>query len=299
MKHRIPTAVITLTILIAAATANSYASLNSNGLPTVTFVDDLLVIGGFTFDTSELGAPPAAILPPQVLTSNQLEVSQVTDRILQNQDGFVLNEVTTGSEYYESPTWLLQRNLADGVTLALHKPTVVTPQPVDEEQLRVEALLRLDVFGIGKNQICSVFQRKLMCQEENDGHLAEPTALRYKTFVKRGLNGIEVEGHRAVLTYGLDGSLDRVWLNWPALAQNGHRLRTNADDFRVVASAFQTLMKEGEVHGKVQLRWKYVPTMLVNGEVQLELKVGARFRTYEGLSQSTEAREFDVDVLAY
>ena len=60
-----------------------------------------------------------------------------------------------------------------------------------------------------------VLQRKSLSQDADGTALSAERVHRYKTFVYRALNGVPVEGHRAVVTHGLDGSFVRDMLEDP------------------------------------------------------------------------------------
>lgn len=256
-------------------------------------------VSALTFDLSQLGAPPAALLPADPLTLQDLEPASVTANLLQVFEPFALTEVVAGSEFFESPNWYLERDLEDRATLVLRKPVQIVPRPQNQAALQAAALGRLAALGIGPDEIHSVFQRRLMRQDESGGQFLAPVLQRYKTFVERGLNGIEVEGNRAVITHHLDGSLHRAWINWPPLAPTGHKLRTTMSKNMIVALAYSKLRLEQEFAGTVQLRWKYVPTLLPSGEIELELMVGARLRGPQNGPTGFEAREFDIGVFAF
>ena len=127
-----------------------------------------------------------------------------------------------------SPTWLLEKDVMTGSILVIkNKPpgAVVT---FDETKLQELSLDRLDVFGIPSAEVLRVLQKKAMRQDLDDGGAgpSPPTTHRFKTFVFRGMNGIPIIGHRAVVSYGVDGKFHRALVHWPALASTGHLLRT-------------------------------------------------------------------------
>lgn len=285
MNHSLPTLWTAMALLAASPAMSQQAR-------------DIRYVGPFEFDLTALGDPPPPQLPSNPLAPQDFTLDSIIGRLLQLQEDFELMEIVAGREFYESPDWFLERD-EEGSILALRKPVEVEAQPLNEEMLRQASLQRLAMFGIGPDEVSRVLQRQLMRQDEIEGELEPPVIHRFKTFVMRGLNGIEVEGHRAVVTYHLDGSFHRVWLKWPPLALDGHKLQTDATESDIIELAFITLIQEGETSGKVRLRWKYVPTLLESGEVRLRLMVGARFRRAEDGPLSTEPREFDVTVDVY
>ncbi len=167
----------------------------------------------------------------------------------------------------------------------------------DQALLQRSALARLNRWGIPSSEVGAVLQRTTM-RDDLDGTTASaPEVHRYKTFVFRAINGVEVQGHRAVVTHTLDGTFNRALIRWPALAASGHRLRTPLRAPDIERRAAEALIAEGERGGSVQLRWKYVATPLTNGEVTLTLKASAIMGpelTQGGAAE--EPREIEIDV---
>jgi hypothetical protein len=245
------------------------------------------------------GAPIA--IPADRLTPSAFGTDALRDALLQTGEPlrFVL-DAGGGRARYESATWALETG-ARGSVLALRKaPSAGAAAPQDEAALELNAIARLKGWGVPAGEIGRVLSRRLMAQSQTDGVLDAPVVDRYKTFVYRAVFGIEVEGHRAVLSYAPDGSFDRAFIVWPALAAQDHLLRTGLSLSEIGERAREAIAAEsheGAAAGPAQLRWKYVATALPSGEVKLTLMVGARMpiETEEGIS---EPHEVNVDVAA-
>ncbi len=89
--------------------------------------------------------------------------------------------------------------------------SAVVPEAVIEQQA-VEDLAALQI-PLGAGQALTVDQ--LMRAPSDDPSQAEPVA--YKVFVELELEGHPVIGPRAVLSYGLDGALQKISARWPAV----------------------------------------------------------------------------------
>ncbi|MBL8955130.1 MAG: hypothetical protein JNK82_30415 [Myxococcaceae bacterium] len=125
-----------------------------------------------------------------------------------------------------------------------------------------------------------------------------PELHSYKTFIARSVNGIPVQGHRAVLTHAKDGSLRKVLVAWPALATTGHRLTSRLSLTQVKTRAATTLVREGARPGAAALSWRYLPQPAANGEVTLKLVAIARVpgkANADGTVEEPRIVEVDVD----
>lgn len=91
---------------------------------------------------------------------------------------------------------------------------------------------------------------------DNNTEAGKPTVHRYKTLIQRALNGVRVEGHRAVVSPGTDGRFARVLVKWPPLAREGHQPRTPLTLAEVEQRALVALKAEGVTSGRVKLAWK-------------------------------------------
>jgi hypothetical protein len=122
---------------------------------------------------------------------------------------------------------------ARGIALVLRKtppPAGVAVSMQDEAALQRQATSRLTAWGIPAAGLGQGSQQRAMQQEMTRGERpGEPLVHSHKTFFFRTLNGVRVEGHRAVVSHGVDGSFYRALVKWPALASSGHLLHTPLD----------------------------------------------------------------------
>jgi hypothetical protein len=255
---------------------------------------------GFTLDTTGISAAPAATLP-----SARLPLAAFTEANIAR-DLIVTNEPLTpistlGSRVNaESASWHLERDSAKGLIFAFHTPLMGAEVAQSDAQLQSASAARLARWGVPSAEIVRTLQRRLMSRDEDNSVIADaPRLIDHKTFFFRGINGVPIEGHRAVVTWGRDGTLRRVLLRWPALAASGHRLRTTLSVSQIRSRALTALRNAGETSGAARLRWKYVATAQTDGSVALTLMVGARLAGSTNTNGTTEEpREIDVDVSA-
>src|SRR5262249_41499167 len=80
-----------------------------------------------------------------------------------------------------------------------------------------------------------------------------------------GINGVRVEGSRAVVTHSLDGAVHRMLVRWPALAAAGHRLRTGLKASQIETRAVQALQAAGETGGAGVGAWEHGPARGAGG----------------------------------
>jgi hypothetical protein len=198
----------------------------------------------------------------------------------------------------ESQTWKLETHPAAGRVLVLSKVESGPATPQEPALLQRQALARLQRWGIPTAELGPIRQMQSFIQDEENGVVGTPKLHRHKTFVLRAINGIRVEGHRAVVTHGVDGSFQRALVSWPALARSGHLLRTRLTVAEIERRAAEALRLEGETGGSVILFWKYVPTQTSTGEWVLTLQVGAAMPSLAGANSTEEPRIIDVDVIA-
>lgn len=253
-----------------------------------------------TFDTRGIAVAPPATIPADRLTLASFQDAAITRGLLRTTERFTRSSTLGRRVNQESASWHLETDATTGQVFASRTLPEGAPVRVDEAQLQADAVALLDGWGLHAGERARVLQRRLMLRGEELGEVApEVTTFRYKTFVLRGVNGVPVEGHRAVITRARDGATRRVFLNWPPLASEGHRLRTALRTEEIVRRATDALRAAGETAGEVRLRWKYVPTQLATGEVALTLTVGARLAgAVNADGETQEAREIDVDVVS-
>ncbi|WP_437742246.1 hypothetical protein WMF39_42820 [Sorangium sp. So ce1504] len=256
-------------------------------------------IEGFTFDARELATAPAARLPAARLTLRSFDDALIQRSLIGADQQFTpLGELGRRTEH-ESADWTYEKDPSNGQVLVLRKTPSGPRISPDEALLRRNALARLNSWGIPNDEIGAVVQRRTLREDQDGTAASAPEVHRYKTFVFRAVNGVRVQGHRAVVTHTLDGTFNRALIRWPAIASTGHRLRTALTAPEIERRAVEALSAEGERGGSVRLRWKYVATPLTSGEVTLTLTVGAILgagATPSGVTE--EPREVDIDVAA-
>lgn len=252
--------------------------------------------GTFTFDTTGIARPPSGGIPTDQLTGKAFDDAVIGRSLIETTESFEpglrLGELTE----MVGKSWKFEKSLADGALLVLKTAAPGEPLPgVDEAVMQRGAIARLGSWGIPSSEIGRVLQLRTFAQDADGTTVEAERVHRYKTFVFRAINGVPVEGHRAVVTHGLDGSFGRALIKWPAFAASGHLLHSRMGVPEIQDRAVAALKAEGESAGLVRLRYKYVPTKQKTGEVTLTLKVGARLLP-DRTSANTEAREIDVDV---
>lgn len=249
---------------------------------------------GFQFDTSGIATAPKAELPKERMTLKAFEASTAL-RALPEPERVEKSERVGSRIVQFTRNWRIERDPIEGALL-LAQPTENprTEGETEEGKLREASLALLARIGVPQSEIGRVMTRSLVASD-SDGDQKEPgrpQLILYKTFVVREINGVPVEGHRAVVSHTPAGSLHRANLLWPAVARQGHKLATRLTVPQITERATEVLRRSGERQGKVLLRWKYVPVKQASGEVVLRLAVGARIRSVPG----RETREITVPV---
>lgn len=258
----------------------------------------LEAVSSVTVNSTAIATAPAATLPTVRLARSAFDESAITARLLRSSESLTTVARHGNREVRESSTWHIERDAPAGQILAVRQ---VAPGPavaMTDAQLQQAATQRLAEWGLASTEFVRVIQRRTMRQSEEGGVRGAPELHRYKTIFFRGINGVAVEGQRAVVTQSPDGAVHRVLLRWPALASSGHRLRTALTRAQITQRAVEALSAAGETAGSATLRWKYVPTLNAAGETVLTLRVGARMAAVQSASSTEEPREVDVDVSA-
>jgi len=254
-------------------------------------------LNGFEIDSTALQQRPTGGLPAPRLTAQAFGLTQIATSLIQTTETFQDTGMAGSRRFLESPTWFLEVDDRQGSVLVLRKVPGGSPSPQDESQLLGGALARLQAWGIGQGEMGPALQRRLMKQDHDDGGApTQPFLLRYKTFVRQAINGVPVEGHRAVVTHHLDGSFHRAYISWPPLSAGGHLLHSQMSIPDIEARATAALNAAGETAGQVKLYWKYVPVLQPSGEATLVLKVSARLAAETQPDVTEEPRIIDVDV---
>jgi len=279
----------------------------------------------YRFDTSKLTAPPPDRLPSPLLTRSAFEEANITQ-------AFAEKLPSTSKPMQLGPSrivvlsdeWRIERDPIEGSLLvARRQPGEIEREPeegepgrvtdatppqyrprenkLDEAKAKSMALERLTRFGVPAGEIGQIASLELVSQDL-DGDSLRPgdvELISYKTLVYRAINGVPVQGHRAVVTYWPDGSLKRTLAHWPAIASRGNQLSTKLSVAEITGRATSVLAREGVARGsRASLRWKYVPVKQENGEVTLRLVAAARVPVQEELAAGAfaEPREFEVPV---
>jgi hypothetical protein len=221
----------------------------------------------------------------------------VIDVLIGTNEDFDDSASLTNRLIAESPGWFFEQNASRGRLMILSRAKGGEARPLQRSALRRAAVERLARFGIPQGEVGRVLQRAVNRQDRGaEGELSPPEVHRHKTFVFRAIDGVRVEGHRAVVTHRPDGGFHRALVKWPALAGVGHRLRSDLPLEEIQQRAVAALQAAGESKGSVQTRWLYVPTLLEDGTVTLDLKVSARIAEEDHGEYIEEARLIEVDV---
>ncbi|RKI74009.1 hypothetical protein D7X55_03625 [Corallococcus sp. AB049A] len=253
---------------------------------------------GFIIDSTAIATPPTGSLPTTLLPSTAFGEAMVQRGLVGTTEPFTQTETLGSRANQESTSWKLERDPSEGQVLVLNKAGSGPETPQEPALLQREALARLQRWGIPTAELGPVRQVKSFTQSEDPAGLETPALHRHKTFVMRAINGIRVEGHRAVVSHGADGSFQRALISWPALGRSGHLLHTRLTTAQIEQRAREALWAEGETTGPVHLSWKYVPSRLSTGDWALTLKVAARMPPVTGTTSTEEPRVIDVDVSA-
>ncbi|RYZ39140.1 MAG: hypothetical protein EOO71_21270 [Myxococcaceae bacterium] len=294
MKTHLLIRFLTLLPLAAAPGCDSGALIE----PADTTTQVARATLGFIFDSTALATPPTGSIPTELLPRTAFDDAVLQGALVGTTESFTQTEELGARRDLESRTWKLERDPSEGQVLVLSKVGSGPATPQESAVLQRTALARLQRWGIPTSELGQVRQVKSFIQSEENDVLAAPVLHRHKTFVMRAINGIRVEGHRAVVSHGGDGSFQRALISWPPLARSGHLLRTRLTPAQIEQRAREALWAEGETTGAVHLSWKYVPTQLATGEWALTLQVSAAMPSVTGTTSTEEPRVIDVDVSA-
>ncbi|NTX16292.1 hypothetical protein HUA74_20100 [Myxococcus sp. CA051A] len=251
---------------------------------------------GFVFDSTRIATPPTGGIPTDLLPRTAFNDAVLQGALVGSTEAFTTTGTLGSRRDLESRTWTLENDPSEGQVLVLNRLGSGPAVPQEPAVMQRTAIARLQRWGIPASEIGAVYQVKSFLETEEDGVAAVPELHRYKTFVMRAINGIRVEGHRAVVSHGVDGTFQRALISWPPLARVGHLLRTRLSTADIEQRAREALLAEGETAGPVRLFWKYVPTQLSTGEWALTLQVGAAMEALTGTTHTEESRVVDVDV---
>ena len=256
-------------------------------------------LAAFTVDSSALAVRPAKPALLKALRPEKLEVQNVASKLLRATQSPAMVRSGTRTQY-RVVDWELETDPKAGRVLANRAvATAARAVPQDVQRLRTDSLSRLRDLGVDDGEVGTVLQREVMAstQEQTSG-ISSTELHSYKTFVFRSVNGIPVEGHRAVITHARDGSMRKALMTWPALAGAGHQLTSRLERSTIETRAKRALLREGETAGSAKLAWRYVPVPTDSGEVTLKLvaiaAVAGRTAT-DGTTAEPRIVEVDVD----
>ncbi len=253
------------------------------------------ISNGFVFDHAELEQRPSGQLPQNRLRPEAFAPQHVMDVLMETDEDFDDSASLSNRLIAQSKGWFFEQNLERGRILVLSRATGGEPRPQLRGALRRASLARLARFGIPQGEVGRVLQRAVKRQDRGgEGELGQAEVHRHKTFVWRGIDGVRVRGHRAVVTHRPDGGFHRALVKWPALSDAGHRLRSDLPLEEIQQRAVAALQAAGESKGSVQTRWLYVPTLQADGTVSLELRVAARIAEEEHDDFTEEARIIEI-----
>jgi hypothetical protein len=252
-------------------------------------------LAGFQIGSEGLVTRPPATLPEARLPAGAFSGGAIAARLIATDEPFTTERTIGKRAIAGSTSWELEVDAGGGELLFVRRQPAGAGVALPESELQAAALARLASWGLGAPEILKVAQRRALMQSETDAGVGAPEVHSYKTFVWRGVNGVPVEGHRAVVSHGRDGVLRRMLVHWPPLAASGHKLRTRLSLAQIEERARAALRAAGETTGRARLAWKYSPALTPSGEAMLTLKVGARIAGSGG-EHAGETREVDVSV---
>jgi hypothetical protein len=290
----------TLPALIAAFALTACGEMSAPEAPVAPAAIDTAeqALTAFDIDLEGLTKRPSGLLPARTLSAEAWTTDAIRTQLVQTDEAFDVVRDIGSRQIIKAASWRVERDPARGL-ITVHDQTKkkAAQAPLDAELLQERALLRLEQWGVQPAEVARVLHKPLMRQDrEQDGTLSKPAIHRYKTFVWRGLNGIPIEGQRAVITHHPDGSFHRASIAWAPLAVSGHKLKTTLSTEQIRARAVQALQAAGEEGGVATMRWAYVPTLDADGAARLELKALLRLEASEHADHTEEARIFEVSV---
>jgi hypothetical protein len=284
--------------LLAGCGVDATADTSADG-EDAPVAESAAALSAFVFDTTGIAQAPSATLPTARLTLTSFQDALITRALINTTESFTQTQQLGSKTQMEGTQWSFGKDPTAGQVLVVRKTPSGPATTVDEALLQRNAITRLNTWGIPNTEIGTVMQRQSLGEHQDGTSPATTRELhRYKTFVFRAINGVRVQGHRAVVSHTPDGTFNRVLVKWPPIASTGHTLRTPLSVADIQTRAEAALLAEGETGGAVTLRWKYVPTALTTGEVTLALKVSAVTSPAASTQGATgqETREITVDV---
>ncbi len=243
------------------------------------------------YDGSALQPLNPAGLPSIIATWEILDPDRISQYLLRSEAPLEYQGVRAQTRLlFSSADWNVETDPLDGSLLATRSDAAADEVPggalaelaalplADPFALELDARARLEQLGIPPEEIGTVVTRRVQVQGVlADGGTTRSVVHAQKVFLSRSINGVGVEGHRAVLTYTPDGVFRRALLHWPPLAQEGHRLHTTMSRAEIMARAEQAVAARDANFEQVRLRWRLLPSPTSSGDVRLTLIAQASF----------------------
>ncbi len=256
------------------------------------------MVGGWMLDVAGLKTVPTLAAPAARLLPEAFDLGHVQRDLLRDDGLLEMKGQLRDRTRSESSAFAIEVDPVKGTLLAIRKDALGAAADLDEAAVTEDAKDRLRDFGIPDEEIGGVITRRLLGEDSSREARSEgPRLVAYKTFVTRGFGGVVVPGHRAVVTHSPDGSLRKVLVKWPALANVGHRLTTPLTLAAIKDRVATRLTESGRPQGRAVLGWMQEPTVGEDGSVRLTLKVAARLPAIDHgeIVEEPEIEAIDVD----
>lgn len=253
----------------------------------------------WNLDASALTPIPPGGIPATRLQAAAFAEANTRANLLNSTETFQLTDQLGTNTLRQSPTWGFETDFPKGKLIAFAQGPSGPPAAQNEAALQADSLARMAAWGLPGAELQGVSQKRLMAQTDSpQGAPSAPVVMAYKTFLYRGVLGVRVAGHRAVVTHDRAGQFRKALVHWPAYAPSGHLLHTPLTIAQIQQRASDALNALGKTQGQAKLRWTYVPSTDQNGQVQLTLKVAAMLPAIEQ-GEAVEEPEVElVDVSA-
>ena len=236
---------------------------------------------------------PTEALPTVRLERAAFEAPSVASAFGKTTEPFTAVSGSDNSEVFESSSFRLLRASRHGLLLLTRKASILGSFVGSQAALSTAARASLQQWGVSDGEVGTVLSRRVLSHDTGE---AAPRVHRYKTFIQRSIGGVPVIGHRAVISYGRDGSFARALLVWPPLASTGHKLSSKLTDAQIGERATAALIAHGVASGTARMRYKYAATLNEKGEASLRLLVGVRVKGTSTAEAGSESHEVDVEV---
>lgn len=260
-------------------------------------------------DASALETQLSAQVDLSPMNWNAFEPTAIAESFLRTEDSLTRRGTLANRRVYLSGAeWWVELNSEKGSFVAERQESTsnaagsleaLSLLPVaNREDVQADAVNRLLDWGIPHEEAGMILPRAInVAGVSEDGEVTEDLLHSHKIFAFRAIDGIRVEGHRAVLTYNRDGSFQRARVHWPVLAAEGHRLRTELSTQEIVERARLAISRTGAPLEVASVQLTFEPNLNTEGEVTLTLKAQASFDELSN-NQIGERIVVDVDVNA-